>query len=82
MRIFFAASCLLACMAGGASTVSAQTFGIQYGPRAFWSAPVGLTAANVKYDHLIGTEIGTGLIKRFNLENIVEDSCRIWTEVC
>ena len=37
---------------------------------------------DVKYDHLIGTEIGTGLIKRFNLENIVDDSCRLWTQVC
>jgi hypothetical protein len=37
---------------------------------------------DVKYDHLIGTEVGTSLVKRFNLENIVEDSCRLWTEVC
>lgn len=36
---------------------------------------------DVKYDHLIGTEVGTGLIKSFSLENIVEDSCRVWTEV-
>ena len=35
-----------------ASNVWAQTFGIQYGLRAFWTAPVGTHAVNIKYEEL------------------------------
>lgn len=53
-----------------AAPASAQTFGIQYGPRAFSPAPIGTNAINVKYEQLSARiEINTPILTGFEISS-------------
>jgi hypothetical protein len=60
---------LLILLDAAVNTAEAQTFGIQYGPRAFWTAPVGTNAIDLKYENLRGgIDINGNILEGFDLQ--------------